>query len=174
MTAPPIGPAFIPAAPPDFGPDASATPQNAPKINTKTPPRATKDVLGKLGQNKRLRSPVRVLSDEDMDKLGDRYRWLGKIASPFHPKFGAAMQEQADECAKSWTQLAANNDKVRRWILAFIEGGDWGGVIAAHMPIFMAVIPEKTLERILLRGVGMFVSEPDDEEIDYSNWEATA
>lgn len=163
-----------PEAPPDYGPDftktdksAAAEPKLAPKQNQKNPPKPA----FKLGQNKKMRSPVRKLTREapskeelsDLEKLTIRYERLGKMAFPFHPKFGMAVQAQAQDCALSWFELAENNDSVRRWVLAALEGGAWGGVIAAHTPLFLAVLPEKTLERFFLKGMGMFAQQAQSD-----------
>jgi hypothetical protein len=66
----------------------------------------------------------------------------------------------------AWFDLAENNDSVRRWVLAFIEGGAWGKVIGAHTPIFMAVIPESVLERFFLDVIGAFGKnvQPNEDE----------
>jgi hypothetical protein len=169
----------------NFGPDVSNTPKAPPKINEKNPPRSADSVIGKLGQNKKLRSPVRKLTrpkssygpDEtdtsDYTRLADRYRQVGKIARLFHPKVGTAMIAQADECADSWLKLAENNDTVRRYILAVVEGGDWGGVFAAHIPIVMAVIPERALEQFFMKGMGLFAAnvETDDDQFVFEGYE---
>lgn len=171
-----------PAAPPiDFGPDASTTPKNAPKVNVENPPKSAASVFGKLGTNKKSRSPVRRLTREagkdelsDLDRLASRYEWLSNITSLIHPRVSGALYEQRYTCATAWFELAENNDTVRRYILGFIEGGAWGGVIAAHAPILMAVIPEKTLEAFFLKGMGMFATkvEEDTDEAIFPNWEA--
>src|SRR5690242_4999692 len=123
--------ASTPAPPLDFGPDATHTPKTPPKppkVNQENPPKSTTSVFEKLGTNKKLRSPVRRLTREapkdelsDLDRLAIRYEWLSNISKPFHPKFSTAVLEQRYACAESWFELAENNDKVRRWILAFIE-----------------------------------------------------
>jgi len=181
-----IGPAR-PATSPEFeaanggfGPDFSRTPdkepppKDPPKVNQKNPPKAASSVFGKLGTNKRLRSPVRKLTREaasdnelsDLERLEGWYRTIGSFARPFHPKFATAMESQANECAVAWFGLAENNDSVRRWILACIEGGDWGKVIGAHAPIVMAVIPETVLEKFFLKGMGMFARQTMNGETE--------
>lgn len=155
--------------PEPFGPDPSQTPpagKEPPKVNQKTPPKSTTNVFSKLGQNRKLRSPVRKLSREplkddelsDLERLEGWYHAIGNMARIFHPKFAEAMHMQARECAIAWFGLAENNDTVRRYILMFIEGGDWGKVFAAHAPIFMAVIPQSVLERFFLKGMGAFAA----------------
>lgn len=175
----PLRPSTKPAAdepPPEYGPEFSNTPAKEkppPKVNQKTPPKPA-SAFHKLGQNKKLRSPVRKLSRvaanenelSDLERLEGWYHSVASFAEPFHPKFATAMHEQANECAVSWFGLAENNDTVRRWVLAFIEGGDWGKVIGAHTPIVMAVIPERVLNQFFLKGMGLFaknvVVEPEE------------
>lgn len=152
----------------DFGPDFNATKDDPqpPKINQRNPPKPSP--LSNLGQNKKLRSPIRKLSEEDEQTLANWYRRIGKVAKVIKPQLGIAVIEQADDCAHSWCELAANNDKVRRGILAIVEGGDWTKLIAAHVPILIAVVPEATVERIMLRGMGLFSAfvQSDDEPTD--------
>lgn len=156
--------------PVDFGPDVSVTPKTPPKVNQDKPPRPSP--LSQLGQNKKLRSPVRKLSREpakenelsDWDRLGGWYLRIAKIVRPLRPALSAAIEEQAEDCVNAWFDLAENNDKVRRWILGLIEGGDWGKVIAAHTPLFMAVLPERTIERIMLFGMELFQKHAQEDE----------
>jgi hypothetical protein len=156
---------------PDFGPDFTRTPEKEPpvtppKVNQKNPPKPASTVFGKLGTNKKLRSPVRKLTREpgkdgelsDLERLIGWYHALSNGSKMFHPKLSMALADQAEECAYAWFDLAEKNDSVRRFLLGCIEGGAWGKVIAAHSPIFMAVLPEKVLERFLLRGMGAFAA----------------
>jgi hypothetical protein len=154
----------------DFGPDFSQTahdpPLTAPKINEKHPPKPGAGLLKNLGQNKKLRSEVRKLTEDDLSKLSDWYRRIGKVLAVIRPPIGAAMVLQADDCAQAWGVLADKNDKVRRGILAFVEGGAWGAVATAHLPIVMAAIPEQVLNSFLLKGMGMFAASVSEEDSD--------
>lgn len=184
----PVRPSFKAAAdaPVDFGPDFSKTPQNEekpqPKVRVGAKPAASKakSPLGSLGQNKKMRSPVRKLTREapnneelsDLERLVNWYVRLGKMLRPFHAKLGNAMLDQAEDCALAWFELADNNDTVRRYVLAFIEGGAWGKVIAAHTPLFMAVLPEEVLTRFFMKGMGLFAQnmEPASEDEFVPGW----
>lgn len=151
----------------DMGPDFSQTtneiPIEPPKASVKNPPR--RSPLGKLGDNKKLRSPVRKLSDEDTSRLATWYRSIGVALTAFRieslANLGEAMQVQADACAQAWTDLAANNDKVRRIILGLVEGGDWGRLAASHSPLLLAVLPEDLVRRLVLGVMGRF-TQPDE------------
>lgn len=151
-----------------FGPDFTATTEREVKkpVDPKKQPKSTTSAFGKLGQNQKLRSPVRKLSRvpakdgelSDLERLEGWYVALGSAAQMFHPKLSDALKMQAEEAALAWFALAEKNDTVRRYILAMIEGGAWGKVIAAHSPIFLAVLPEKVLEKFLLKGMGVFAN----------------
>lgn len=159
---------------PDFGPDFTRTPE---KDDAPEPPktaRAAKKAdsgVGRIGLNKKARSAVPKLTREapdgqlsDLDKLTRRYIALGKLAQNFHPKFSAAMDENAEDCANAWFDLAEQNDTVRRWIHGFLEGGAWSAVIAAHTPIFLAVIPEAVLMRFFFRVMSIFTGDRQESE----------
>lgn len=139
---------------PEFGPDATATPSK-PDTFDKTAKSTTKAPLASLGQNKSPRSGIRKLSDVDHARISAWYRNIGDICKMFHPRLAAALHDKADDATDAWFALAENNDRVRRGILAVVEGGDWGAVITAHIPILIAVIPERVLEKIMLSGVGL-------------------
>lgn len=137
----------------DFGPDPSLT-NELPKAEKP----AGKPALGNLGLNAKPRSGIRKLTADDCDYIANAYVMLANMARTFHPRFAEALEEQSGFCANAWMELAEKNDTVRRNILAFIEGGGWGKVFIAHTPILMAVLPEKTLERMLERSMDMFGS----------------
>jgi hypothetical protein len=102
----------------------------------------------KLGANKAPRSPVRKLTEADREKIEGVYAALALafvVPSPlFNEDAANAIAGQATPCADAWFNLAENNDSVRRMLLMFIEGGAWGALIAAHVPIVMAFMPEHT------------------------------
>lgn len=151
----------------DFGPDTTKTAGDKlpPKINQKNPPKASP--LSNLGGNTKARSPIRRLNDDDEKTLADWYRRAAKIARKFRPELADALEEQADDCAHTWCELAATNDKVRRMILGVIEGGEWGKVMAAHTPIIMAVLPASVIEKIVLRGFALFARSTEDTYEDH-------
>lgn len=156
----------------DFGPDTAKTAGDdklPPKINQKNPPKSSP--LSNLGANTKTRSPIRRLTDDDEAVLAAWYVRIGKIVRKFRPELATALDEQADDCAHTWCELAATNDKVRRTILGVIEGGEWSKVIAAHTPIFMAVIPTSVVEKIMFRSFELFARSTEDEE-DSPQWMA--
>lgn len=159
-----------------IGPDTSTTANDPPpKINQKTPPKPADTVFSKLGKNKAVRSPVRKLTrpidestDEpvqltDYERLVQLYKTVGNVVMYVHQPLGVALMSEARQCADAWFDLAEQNDKVRRLILALSEGGGWGKVIMAHVPLIMATLPRSTIEQIMLRGMGMFAQSNSDE-----------
>ena len=135
----------------DFGPDPSLTTE-LPKPEKP----AGKSALGNLGLNTKPRSGIRKLTGDDREYIVNSYVMFANMARGFHPRFATALAEQSEFCADAWMELAEKNDSVRRNILAFIEGGGWGKVFVAHVPVLMAVLPEKTLERMLERSMDLF------------------
>lgn len=150
-----------------FGPDFTKT-EEAQRPPTGAKPSDTKEKrstpFGTLGANKKTRSPVRKLSDEDKQRMYAWYMRLAALTMTFHPKLSTALQMQAEDCVNTWCDLAENNDNVRRKILAFIEGGDWGKVIMAHAPIFLAVIPESMIEKVMTGSLFAAMFRNDEPE----------
>lgn len=140
----------------DFGPDHTQTLHDPPpKVNQKNPPRASekRDPFGKLGMNKKLRSPVRKLTDDDRDKIVSFYTLAAGGVMMIRIQTAQAMANSAEACADAWMEIAEKNDSVRRALLGIIEGGVWGKVIAAHLPILLTLIPaDSSLGRMLSFG----------------------
>jgi hypothetical protein len=158
--------------PEDFGPDHTAAENSSPFENLTgkarpnprrgRPPRSTADAFGKLGTNKKARSPVRKLSASDREKIVSLYTFGAMGLMTVRPKAATAMANSAENCADAWVELADQNDNVRRALLAIIEGGVWGKIFAAHMPILLALLPENSLPP-MFRGVPDAPPEPTGE-----------
>lgn len=160
---------------PDYGPDFTQTEGNGtkppPKSSQKNPPR--KSPFDTLGQNKKLRSPIRKLSEQDRPRVQSLYVVVAGVVRIFHPRAALAIDMQADACVTAWFELAENNDKVRRALLAVIEGGDWGKLFMAHLPIIIAVLPESMVERVMTGALSsMFSAAPDVPEGDVPQYPA--
>lgn len=148
-------PLDLTARPADFGPDSSRT-EDMPKKSAAA--QKAKEALGSLGDNTRARSGVRKLGEVERVWILRKYLNLAKMAKPFHPKFADALEDQAEECADAWMGVAEKNDKVRRQILAAIEGGAWGELLVSHGPILIALLPERFLNQLLDRSMELFGS----------------
>lgn len=71
--------------------------------------------------------------------LQDIYVSLGMMLMVVDPVCAQAIITAAPECAKSMEKLAQSNPAVRRVLLKTLETSAWGAVVAAHLPILMAV-----------------------------------
>lgn len=141
----------------DFGPDVSSTPteppKEAPKRRTSRARDKAESLLGDLGKNSPARSSVRKLSDDDRARLVSMYETVATLAQPIRPALALAIHGSKEQCVDAWMNLAEKNVKVRAKILAFLEGGEWTAVLIAHLPLFMAVIPERLLVK-WMTGIG--------------------
>lgn len=126
------------------------------------PTERVKKSTSKLGTNTKARSSVRKLTQADLEKLSGMYAYLGMGVMPFNEDAGLTIAKSGDSCAQAWGDLAASNDGVRRAILAMLEGGAWGGVILAHMPIVMSLLPASALSRF----GGLLTTANDDDNED--------
>jgi hypothetical protein len=172
----------LPPTEPDFGPDVNGSQpfENIETGNAKPPrkgrePRPGRSALGSLGQNKKVRSPIRKLVEADKEKIANMYVFGGMALMPVRPQAAQVMAGSADACADAWYELAQENDTVRRVLLAVIEGGVWGKVFMAHMPILAALIPQHVLPpalrntnigQQLLDMMGMSVPDSPEETAD--------
>lgn len=55
------------------------------------------------------------------------------------PQCAAVIMKQAEDCAVAWDKLAVENDSVRRVLFALTNVTGVGAVVAAHVPIAMAI-----------------------------------
>jgi len=153
----------------EFGPDTNGSTEiplsdpskPIPRVNRKNEPRETKSVFGKLGSNKKLRSPVRKLDEKDRDKIKSWYEYGAIPVMAFNPTAAQKMMTSAETCADAWVQLADENDKVRRTLLAFMEGGVWGALFFAHLPILVALVPPEALPERMRPFMTMQMGTPD-------------
>lgn len=166
-------PVATPAGFEDYGPEFSATDAKPPKISQENPPRAAKRFS--LGDNKKTRSGVRKLNvcdgacpsvedDEkpcecDRSKLVGWYDGIEMAAQFVRPRLAAALAipGQKTKCANAWISLADDNDKVRRTLLAMVEGGGWGKVMFTHLPLFIAVLPQQFVEQVLMSRMNAYM-----------------
>lgn len=168
----------------EYGPDFLATPEVPLSEPADPSPQTTraknkakdepKGIFANLGKNSPARSSVRKLTDDDRDKLIDRYDWLAGMVKFFHPRLAQAIDQNAEKCAQSWCDLAANNVKVRANILAFLEGGEIMGVVITHTPLLIAALPEKYVAMFMqniMSAFGQFAHAPQPESED---WEETS
>lgn len=130
--------------------------------------RARKTVPRKRGPVGRalLGEPKAPKTEFDRPKLGRRgqferplrelYTSIGAIMMPFDPICGTAVIQQAEPCAKSLDELAYQNDSVRHSLEFILATSAWGAVIAAHVPILLAIVMHHspTLQARMTTGFG--------------------
>lgn len=103
-----------------------------------------------------------------MNKL---YRRAGKFIRPFDPELGAAFIEvtkKEDEedvtVGEAWEELARVNPRVRRALVRMLEGGAYGQLFMAHLPIAIALISKDSVRRhIPFMRIIESMAEPDEE-----------
>jgi hypothetical protein len=71
--------------------------------------------------------------------LAEFYASLGMMILPFDEPCGTAVIANAENCARSLENLARENESARRLIMALVQTSAIGGVVAAHLPLMMAV-----------------------------------
>jgi hypothetical protein len=92
-----------------------------------------------------------------VEPLTDFYNGAAMLLMPFKPAVSMAIigpartptQEEleqsadipsvAENCARAWDEAAQRSESVRRMIDGFLTVGVWGALIAAHVPILVAV-----------------------------------
>lgn len=134
--------------PPEYGPDPSASQKFAenPRVEEQSQKRkANKGLFQNLGNNKKRGTGPRALVKKDVEKIAGLYQGAGMMVIPFRPDAGKLMVENADHCADCWREVCETNDSARRFILGMIEGGTWGKLIMAHLPIVIALLPDGVL-----------------------------
>lgn len=100
------------------------------------------------------------------------YRKAGKIIRVWDPLIGEAVisctrKEDEDDTTvgEAWEELARVNPRVRAFLERIIQGGAVGGIVAAHAPIFMAIMMKDSIRNRLPFGnlVGAFLDRDDDD-----------
>lgn len=132
-------------------------------------PPGVRKAVGKIGGNRKPRSGVRKLTEEDRQKIADYYTTVAFFAMPFKQEMAEAIVEEipverdpetkevtayktrAELCADAWYELSEQNDSVRRMLLFFVESGAWSKLFAANLPILMAALPENALSNMMER-----------------------
>jgi hypothetical protein len=123
-------------APPLFNePMIGLPPQDIP---TPKPERATaRDILGLNTDDEPPKPrPRRGALKRDIQ---DFYTQAAFMVYIFDPTCAQAVAESAEKAAEAWEKLAFENPAIMRALQRMMEVGAWGGLIAAHAPIALAV-----------------------------------
>lgn len=72
--------------------------------------------------------------------LEKMYATIAIGLAPFDMICAQEVAANAPTCARAWDELAKQNDAVRRILEGLVKTGAWGGVLAAHAPLMVAVV----------------------------------
>ena len=106
-------------------------PGRPPKAKADTPPTGAPTVSGEL----------RLIRDN----LNGLYVQAGLLVSLAKPASGRVIVESAQSCSDAWVDLARTNPAVRRALVNMTRVSAVGAVVAAHVPIVMAVAADTGL-----------------------------
>lgn len=67
------------------------------------------------------------------------YTAAGIAVFAFDQPLGSLIADNAENCAVAWDELAKTNPNVKRMLENFMQTSAYGSIIAAHMPIAVAV-----------------------------------
>lgn len=102
--------------------------------------------------------------------LQQMYAFAGMGLMPFDPVCGTAVMMSAESCAESLAELAQHNESVRRVLLALTQTGAWGGVLAAHLPLVLAIVshhgPEGAIPPAVMQMLTGEIPKPSADEAD--------
>jgi hypothetical protein len=71
--------------------------------------------------------------------LQDTYATIGTMVGMFDPYCGRSVVDNSEAMAQSMAEWAAEDPKVRKALEKMLTVGAFGKVIAAHMPVVMAI-----------------------------------
>lgn len=118
--------------------DFETVEDTAPKSSKKNPffnsgPKAKKE-------KKAFTTPPASQAEKLCEPLGDMYRFAGMGLAMVDQPCGLALAQNADTLGASWVELAKTSPSFRRFLARAQQASGWGTVVAAHIPLAMAVI----------------------------------
>jgi hypothetical protein len=81
----------------------------------------------------------------DIAKL---YVMIGLGLMPFDVELASRFTEIAQPAGEAWDELARKNEAVRRILVALLETGAWGKVMAAHAPLVALAVARLSGESV--------------------------
>lgn len=153
MTAPPPDPAPeepSPAPPPRRNARRTTPPKPPPR---RTPLEAVSDEIPQQYHPGVLVKPLREL-----------YTVAGTLVLPFNKPVGTAFIQNAEQCAIALDNAAKTDRAIRRVLMMLVAGSVWGQIIAAHMPILMALAV--TAVPSMRESLHMVPSNPGDDTVN--------
>jgi hypothetical protein len=153
-------------SPPPPEPEAPSPPPTTPRRNArsrtttapKTPPR---------------RTPLESVADEIPQQyhpgvlvkpLRELYTTAGTLIIPFNKPVGTAFLQNAEACAVALDNAAKVDKQIRRVLMMLVASSAWGQIIAAHMPILLAIAV--TAVPSVRESLHMVQSTPGDETVN--------
>lgn len=88
--------------------------------------------------------------------------------APFDPTCAQALMQSAESCAKAWDNAARTNTAIRRMLESLTTGTAYSQLIAAHLPIVIAVLSHHKPEMV----PEMFRVSPNESEVNKSDQRA--
>lgn len=162
--------------------EASASTETMSSVDSLKAPSVRERLMGNSGKKRGERLSVTSEAKEQkpvppnkpgqyVKPLEEMYTALGVFAMPFHPNFGLTMlgpcrppqegepepDSVATNCAKAVDLAAQRSPAVRRMLESFMTASTLGTVVAAHVPLFLALAagtkldPGAAMERFLAR-----------------------
>ena len=168
LTATPL-PLFDPFTVPNHRASDGASTEDAPKSTVRERLMGrTRTTTEKPRNVKTTKKVVPNVPGQFIEPLTDFYNGLAMAVMPFKPQVSMTLispcREPRDEsdvdiptvaenCARAWDEAAQRSESVRRMLDGFNGVSVWGGLIAAHMPLVMALgfNPAGAMENMLKR-----------------------
>jgi hypothetical protein len=120
--------------------DEVAPESEADQVKPTSPrPRWQDKIRGKQEPRRPKAIPPKPRSGALVKPFTDLYTTVGTMLMPFDQQCGMVIIQNAEECAKALDSAARENPAMRRVLLAMVQTSVWGQLIAAHLPILMAV-----------------------------------
>jgi hypothetical protein len=87
--------------------------------------------------------------------LTQTFVFIGMGLSMVNLYDGMVIGENAGFLAERWTKLAEKNPTVKKWLLLFLEGGDWAAAIVGTMAVALPIAANHLPDRVPVEMVGM-------------------
>lgn len=103
-----------------------------------------------------------------VEPLTKVYAAFGLGLMPFAPTAAGAIAENGESCAEAWDEWAKTSPAVRRLLYPLLNVSGGAKVLAAHLPILLAVVMERAAGTNFADQVERYLSqfapqEPDTE-----------
>lgn len=139
-------PDAAPELPPNAPPDPSDTDTTRPRSGAAGRPRS-KETRAERESRRRAAIPLDTPDVEPLAyrpgvlvrPLSELYTSVGTLVLPFNQPVGTAFIQNARACAEALDNAARQDARIRQMLLALVQTSVWGQIIAAHMPILMAL-----------------------------------